>query len=92
MNLLPDTGTPLWAWGGPRSSAAGCSGLLRDPHGRVLGRRREAPGSCLAITGTEDLGGETLYRLGYPNREVRQSLSERLRRAAGPDASRQEDA
>ena len=47
---------------------------------------------CLAITGTEDLGGETLYRLGYPNREVRQSLNERLLRAAVPDASRQEDA
>ena len=47
---------------------------------------------CLAITGTDDLGGETLYRLGYPNREVRRSLNERLRRAATPDASRQEDA
>ena len=47
---------------------------------------------CLAITGTEDLGGETLYRLGYPNREVRQSLNERLLRAVTPDASRQEDA
>ena len=47
---------------------------------------------CFSITGTEDLGGETLYRLGYPNREVRQSLNERLLRAVGPDASRQEDA
>ena len=47
---------------------------------------------CFAITGTEDLGGETLYRLGYPNREVRQSLNERLLRAVVPDASRQEDA
>ena len=47
---------------------------------------------CLTITGTEDLGGETLYRLGYPNREVRQSLNEHLLRAVAPDASRQEDA
>ena len=42
----------------------------------------------LTITGTEDLGGKTLYRLGYPNREVRQSLNERLLRAMTPDASR----
>ena len=43
----------------------------------------------LTITGTEDLGGKTLYRLGYPNREVRQSLNERLLRAITPDATRQ---
>ena len=43
----------------------------------------------LTITGTEVLGGKTLYRLGYPNREVRQSLNERLLRAMSPDASRQ---
>ncbi len=47
---------------------------------------------CLAITGTEDLGGETLYRLGYRNREVRQNLNERLLRAVSPDISRQEEA
>ena len=41
----------------------------------------------LTITGTENLGGKTLYRLGYPNREVRQSLNERLLRAMTPDAS-----
>ena len=29
----------------------------------------------LTITGEEDLGGQPLYRLGYPNREVRQSLN-----------------
>ncbi len=29
----------------------------------------------LTIHGEEDLGGETRYRLGYPNREVRQSLN-----------------
>ena len=29
----------------------------------------------LTITGEENLGGESLYRLGYPNREVRQSLN-----------------
>ena len=43
----------------------------------------------LTIAGTESLGGKTLYRLGYPNREVRQSLNERLLRAMSPDASRQ---
>ncbi len=42
----------------------------------------------LTITGAEDLGGKTVYRLGYPNREVRQSLNERLLRAMTPDASR----
>ena len=29
----------------------------------------------LTITGEEELGGKALYRLGYPNREVRQSLN-----------------
>ena len=29
----------------------------------------------LTITGEEELGGMALYRLGYPNREVRQSLN-----------------
>ena len=43
----------------------------------------------LTITGTEVVGGKTLYRLGYPNREVRQSLNERLLRAMAPDASGQ---
>ncbi|MDE0124885.1 MAG: AAA family ATPase [Bryobacterales bacterium] len=43
----------------------------------------------LTITGTEDLGGKTLYRLGYPNREVRQSLNERLLQAMTPKASQQ---
>ena len=32
----------------------------------------------LTITGEERLGGKTLYRLGYPNREVRESLNEQL--------------
>ncbi len=32
----------------------------------------------LTITAKEDLGGKRLYRLGYPNREVRQSLNEYL--------------
>ena len=32
----------------------------------------------LTITGEETLGGMALYRLGYPNREVRQSLNEYL--------------
>ncbi len=42
----------------------------------------------LTIQGEEDLGGQVFYRLGYPNREVRQSLNEGLlRRLQG--ASRQ---
>ena len=32
----------------------------------------------LTILEEEDLGGKALYRLGYPNREVRQSLNESL--------------
>ena len=32
----------------------------------------------LTITGEENLGGKSLYWLGYPNREVRQSLNESL--------------
>ena len=43
----------------------------------------------LTIRGVEDLGGSPLYRLGYPNREVRQSLNRSLLRAMTPDASRQ---
>ena len=43
----------------------------------------------LTITGEDNLAGKTLYRLGYPNREVRQSLNERLLRAMIPDASQQ---
>ena len=42
----------------------------------------------LTITGTEDLGGSLLYRLGYPNREVRQSLNESLLAAMLPDSVR----
>ena len=43
----------------------------------------------LTVTGTEALGGKMLYRLGYPNREVRQSLNERLLRAMIPDESQE---
>ena len=43
----------------------------------------------LTITDEEDLGGEPLYRLGYPNREVRQSLNRSLLRYLVKDASRQ---
>ena len=43
----------------------------------------------LTIRDEDDLGGEPLYRLGYPNREVRQSLNRVLLRALAPDASRQ---
>ena len=43
----------------------------------------------LTIKGEEDLGGRALYRLGYPNREVRQSLNEHLLRHLVQDAERQ---
>ena len=43
----------------------------------------------LTIRNVEDMGGSPLYRLGYPNREVRQSLNRSLLRAMTPDASRQ---
>ena len=43
----------------------------------------------LTIRDEEDLGGEPLYRLGYPNREVRQSLNRSLLRYLVKDASRQ---
>ena len=43
----------------------------------------------LTIAGEENLGGQLLYRLGYPNREVRQSLNDRLLRYLVRDASRQ---
>ena len=43
----------------------------------------------LTILGEEDLGGESLYRLGYPNREVRQSLNRSLLRFLVRDSSRQ---
>ena len=43
----------------------------------------------LTITDEEDLGGEPLYRLGYPNREVRQSLNRRLLRYLVKDPTRQ---
>ena len=43
----------------------------------------------LTIRDEEDLGGEPLYRLGYPNREVRQSLNRSLLRYLVKDSSRQ---
>ncbi|MDE2724922.1 MAG: AAA family ATPase, partial [Gemmatimonadota bacterium] len=43
----------------------------------------------LTITEKEDLGGRSLYRLSYPNREVRQSLNESLLRYLVKDATRQ---
>ena len=43
----------------------------------------------LTIAEEKKLGGKTLYRLGYPNQEVKQSLNEHLLRAMGPDPSRQ---
>ncbi|CAI8042389.1 Uncharacterized protein in vnfD 5'region [Geodia barretti] len=43
----------------------------------------------LTITDEEDLGGETLFRLGYPNREVRQGLNKSLLRHLVRDPSRQ---
>ena len=43
----------------------------------------------LTITGEEELGGEPLYRLGYPNREVRQSLNRVLLRHLVQDVPQQ---
>ena len=43
----------------------------------------------LTITEEERLGGQALYRLGYPNREVRQSLNHVLLRHLVQDAERQ---
>ncbi len=44
----------------------------------------------LTITGETTLGGRLRYRLGYPNREVRQSLNQQLLRHLVQDASRPE--
>ena len=43
----------------------------------------------LTITGEERLGGKPLYRLDYPNREVRQSVNEYLLRHLVQDVERQ---
>ena len=43
----------------------------------------------LTITSEEELGGMALYRLGYPNREVRQSLNRVLLRQLVQDTERQ---
>ena len=43
----------------------------------------------LTITAEEELGGQALYRLGYPNREVRQSLNRVLLRRLVNDAGQQ---
>ena len=43
----------------------------------------------LTITGEERAGGKTLYRFGYPNREVRESLNEQLLRHLVQDTDRQ---
>ena len=43
----------------------------------------------LTITEEEDLDGELLYRMGYPNREVRQSLNRVLLRRLAPEAQGQ---
>ena len=43
----------------------------------------------LTITDAEELGGKRLYQLGYPNREVRQSLNESLLSYLVQDSTRQ---
>ena len=43
----------------------------------------------LTITGEKKLGGMPLYRLGYPNREVRQSLNRVLLRHLPQDTGHQ---
>ena len=39
---------------------------------------------CLTITGEENVGGRRFCRLGYPNREVRQSMNEYMLRLTKP--------
>ena len=43
----------------------------------------------LTIRARERVGTKTLYRLGYPNREVREGLNEQLLRRLGQDGNRQ---
>ena len=43
----------------------------------------------LTVTGEEHLGGEPVYRLGYPNQEVREGLNRSLLRYLVQDSSRQ---
>ena len=43
----------------------------------------------LTITGERNLGGTVLYRLDYPNREVKQSLNAHLLGVLGPDRAQQ---
>ena len=43
----------------------------------------------LTIVEKREVGAKALYRLGYPNREVKQSLNTHLLRVLGPDPSRQ---
>ena len=43
----------------------------------------------LTILGRRRLGARTVYRLGYPNLEVRQSLNESLSRYLAGDSTRQ---
>ena len=44
-------------------------------------------GGYLTITGEETIGEKTFYRLGYPNREVRQSLNDSLLRSFAPEGA-----
>ena len=46
-------------------------------------------GGYLTVTAREELGGATLYRLGYPNRAVRQRLNEQMLRYLVKNATRQ---
>ena len=43
----------------------------------------------LTIAEERNLAGKIVYRLGYPNREVKQNLNEHLLQAMGTDSSRQ---
>ena len=58
----------------PYDGLADTSGLKVEGQGVVDGLLRRFG----TIREEEDLGGESLYRLGYPNREVRQSLNRSL--------------
>ena len=65
----------------PRSSAARAAVISDTPPRRAASRPCWKPSTIGTRTaGEQRLGGKVLYRLGYPNREVRQSLNEHLLR------------
>ena len=90
-----ETGTPTFLLDTLVSrgvSAAGLDGMLSDDEllsafdvDDIAPEALLFQTGYLTIRGEENLGGQNYYRLGYPNREVRQSLNDSLlRRLRGP--------